>query len=214
MINQDFDAIIFDCDGTLVDSETITVRVLVDFVGEWGLDLDYDDALQLFVGRDMQMIVEVLESRLGSKLPNTFVEDYRERQSVALRRDLKVIPGADELLDAITKPFCLASNAPRDKIAVNLESSGLNRHFENDRTFSAYDINVWKPQPDLFHFAAEKMGVATNRCVVIEDSVAGIEAGLASGAQVIGFAQRHHEIPSDKVPFVRDLHSLIEVLAG
>ncbi len=213
MIDRDFEAVIFDCDGTLVDSEPITVKVLLEFVAEFGLTMDFSEAIGLFVGRDMPMIVEVLEDRMGDKLPASFCDDFRARQANALREDLKVIEGADELLTSMTKPFCVASNAPQDKISVNLNSTGLARHFSDDRVFSAYDINVWKPQPDLFHFAAKKMGFTSKNCVVIEDSVAGIEAGLAAGAQVIGFSQNPLEVPSDKVPFVHRLIDLISVLS-
>lgn len=213
MINPDFDAIIFDCDGTLVDSEPITVGVLVDFVSEFGLDLAFDDALPLFVGRDMPGIVAELESRLGSTLPDTFCDEFRERQAIALRRDLRAIDGAHELLDSMTRQFCVASNAPQDKININLTTTGLDRFFTAERTFSAYDINAWKPQPDLFFFAAEKMGVDVSRCVVIEDSLAGIDAGLAAKMQVIGYCSHPDEKPTDQVPFVHSLVDLIDVLS-
>ncbi len=213
MINPDFDAIIFDCDGTLVDSEPITVNVLVDFVNEFGLDLAFEEALPLFVGRDMPGIVAELESRLGSGLPTSFCDDFRQRQAIALRREVRAISGAHELLGAITRQFCVASNAPQDKIKINLTTTGLDRYFQAHRTFSAYDINSWKPEPDLFFFAAGKMSVEVSRCVVIEDSLAGIDAGLAANMQVIGYSPSPDQIPTNKVPFVHSLVDLIEVLS-
>lgn len=213
MLNQPFEAIIFDCDGTLVDSEPITVRVLVDFVGEFGLTLNYQQAMELFVGRDMPAIVVYLESQLGKPLPAEFGDVFRQRQATALRTELEIIPGAKQMLQAMTKPYCLASNAPREKININLETSGLREFFSDELTFSAYDINVWKPQPDLFHYAANKMGFESTQCVVIEDSLAGIDAGIAAGSQVIGYSPSPSHAPTDKVPFVHSLMELVKMLA-
>ena len=212
MLNRTFEAIIFDCDGTLVDSEPITVAVLVEYVREFGLDLDCEEALSLFVGRDMPGIVSFLRSRIGDDLPEEFVDEFRNRQAVALRRSLQPIVGAHELLDAMTKPFCIASNAPQDKIKINLAVTGLNQYFTQDRTFSAYDINAWKPAPDLFLYVADRMNHDPVNCVVIEDSAAGIEAGLAAGMQVIGYSQHADQKSSDQVPFVHSLIELISVL--
>ncbi|MDE0938139.1 MAG: HAD family hydrolase [Mariniblastus sp.] len=213
MIEREFDAIIFDCDGTLVDSEPITVNVLIDFVGEFGLELGYDDALPLFVGRDMPGIISVLESRMGSKFPDTFPDEFRARQATALRENLTAISGAHDLLESLNCQFCVASNAPQAKIEINLTTTGLSPFFTPETTFSAYDINVWKPEPDLFLYAAERLNVAASRCVVIEDSQAGIDAGLAAGMQVIGYSHTPEEAATKEVPFVHCLSELIEVLS-
>ena len=213
-LNRDkIDAIIFDCDGTLVDSEPITVQVLVDHVSEFGLQLDYEEALGLFVGRDMSMIVEVLEKQMGKSLPDDFVEEYRGRQELELRRSVQPIPGAIELANAIKKSgeltYCVASNAPRRKISLNLEVTGLDKVFCEELIFSAYDIKKWKPDPALFLHAAEKLSVDPRRCVVIEDSVAGIEAGIAAGMQTIGYSADEESRPTGQVSFVHDLAELI-----
>lgn len=213
MIEREFDAVIFDCDGTLVDSEPITVKVLIDFVREFGLELSYENALPLFVGRDMPAIMLVLESWMKSKLPETFSEEFRARQATALREDLTVISGAHELLSSLDCKFCVASNAPQGKIEINLTTTGLSTFFGPDTTFSAYDINVWKPEPDLFFYAADKLNVEAARCVVIEDSQAGIDAGLAAGMQVIGYSHTPEEAVTEEVPFVHCLTELIEVLS-
>ena len=215
MIQNNFEAILFDCDGTLVDSEPITNNVLADYAGEFGVTMSGEEAFALFVGRDMNGIVSVLESRLGEKLPDHFCDEFRKRQATALREELQAIDGAHEMLKAMTKPFCVASNAPREKIQINLTVTGLDAYFTPELTFSAYDIQAWKPKPDLFLHAAEKMKIAPVDCVVIEDSPAGIEAGLAAGMQVIGYSS--HEDTSalsqtDGVPFVNKLIDLIPVL--
>lgn len=213
MINPDFDLVIFDCDGTLVDSEPITVGVLVKFVAKYGLELEYKDALEMFVGRDMASIVKYLESQIGHELPEVFSAEFRERQATALRRDLVAIDGAHDLLASMKKPFCLASNAPQEKIAISLAATRLDAFFTEERTFSAYDISVWKPQPDLFLHAAKEMNVDPERCVVIEDSIAGIDAGIAAGMQVIGYAASPDKQPTDAIPFVNRLTELIDILA-
>ena len=217
-LNRDeIDAIIFDCDGTLVDSEPITVQVLVDHVGEFGLKLDYEEALGLFVGRDMSMIVEVLEKQMGKSLPDDFVEEYRRRQELELRRSVQLIPGAMELVTEIENSgklaYCVASNAPRRKISLNLEVTGLGKFFDEGLVFSAYDIQKWKPDPALFLYAAEKIGVAPNRCAVIEDSIAGIEAGIAAGMQTIGYSPDEDGRVTDRVSFVHSLAELIPHLS-
>jgi len=170
MISRQFEAVIFDCDGTLVDSEPITAKVLVEYVREFGLELDFNEAHELFVGRDMQSITAWLESNTNERLPDIFASEFRTRQAAALRESVLPIAGAHELLLAMTKPFCIASNAPQEKIAINLSVTGLDKFFTANRIFSAYDINVWKPQPDLFLYAAEKLNVDPVNCVVIEDS--------------------------------------------
>ena len=212
MLEKHFDAIIFDCDGTLVDSEPITVAVLVEYVREFGLKIDYQEALSLFIGRDMPGIVAFLEAKIGIELPETFIDEFRARQALALRNSLRPIDGAHDLLAAMTKPYCVASNAPHDKIEINLSVTGLNQYFTADRTFSAYDINSWKPAPDLFLHVADKMKQHAASCVVIEDSAAGIEAGLAAGMQVIGYSPDPDQKASDDVPFVHSLIELISVL--
>lgn len=208
MLSRNFEAIIFDCDGTLVDSEPITVRVLIEYLREFGLELEFNEAHELFVGRDMQSIATWIKENHDTPLPDIFASEFRSRQAVALRESVLPISGAGELLAALTKPFCVASNAPQEKIAINLSVTGLDQFFTAERTFSAYDINVWKPRPDLFLYAAEQLSVDPATCVVIEDSLAGIEAGLAAGMQVIGYSKSADVQPTDKVPFVHCLSEL------
>ena len=212
MINAPFETIIFDCDGTLVDSEPITVSVLVNQVAQLGLEMQYDEAISIFAGRDMSVVAEVIASRLGRPLPDDFVEQFRQRQGRALRSELKPIAGAKQLLAKITKPYCVASNAPHAKIKINLESTGLDRFFQPQTTFSAYDIKKWKPEPDLFLHVADRMGTSPQRCVVIEDSLAGIQAGLAAKMQVIGYTPTPEGIVTNKVPYVHCLLDLIDHL--
>lgn len=212
MLDQDFDLVIFDCDGTLVDSEPITNQVLVEYVSEFGLELDPVETLNLFIGRDMHGIVKTLESRLQRSLPGDFVPEFRHRQELALKRDLQAIEGAENLLSSMSTQKCLASNAPQTKIAINLSVTGLDRFFDDDAVFSAYDISAWKPDPALFLFASSRFDVEPSRCVVIEDSKAGIEAGLAAGMQVVGFTDEGVR-SFEGIPCVGKLKELIPILS-
>ena len=184
------EAVIFDCDGTLVDSETLSLTVLIEFVAEFGLEIPHEEALQQFAGNELSVVFRTIEERLERSLPDDFLESFRERQITVLKQELQAIDGAHGLLASISLPFCVASNAPLSKIAVCLETTGLYQHFAPDRIFSAYEIQVWKPEPDLFLKAAHDIGVAPENCAVVEDSSFGINAGLAAGMQVFAFDPR------------------------
>lgn len=203
--------IIFDCDGTLVDSEPITNRVLANFISEFGLQLSPEKSLELFIGRDMPAIVKTLEGMLNRQLPANFSAEFRKRQSAALRSELQPIAGAHELLESLDRPFCLASNAPRSKIQINLEATGLGKFIAESAVFSAYDIQAWKPKPDLFLHAAQAMGHVPSDCIVIEDSVAGVEAARAAGMRVIAFVEPGSSLPLE-VDKVNKLLDLIPIL--
>ncbi len=191
---NNIDAIIFDCDGTLVDSETPENQVLVEFVAEFGLELDYEDSVRRFAGCKMADRVSGLEQDLGRPLPDSFVPELRRRNEQVFRERLQPFDGVADLLGRLTLPTCVASSGPRDKIKLSLKLTGLN-HFFADRIFSAYDVEKWKPDPTLFLHAAEQMGFAAERCAVVEDSSFGIQAGLAAGMQVFAFQPNDH--PAD-----------------
>lgn len=182
-----YDAIIFDCDGTLVDSEVLGNRVLVECVNELGLDYTLEEALAQFTGRKMGDTLALVEQRLGRKLPDDFLPELRRRMAVAFEAELRPIAGVEALLRELRVPFCVASNGPGEKMEVSLRATGLLPYFEG-RIVSAYDIGSWKPEPGLFLHAAHVMGVAPERCAVVEDSILGVRGGVAAGMTVFGFA--------------------------
>ena len=205
----EIEAVIFDCDGTLVDSETLSLAVLVDFVAEFGLEIPHEEALREFAGNELSVVFRTIEERLERSLPDDFMESFRERQISVLHQELQAIDGAHDLLASISLPFCVASNAPLNKIAVCLQTTGLDRHFTSDRIFSAYEIEVWKPEPDLFLKAARDIGVAPENCAVVEDSSFGINAGLAAGMQVFAFdPHRPGSVDNSNVRSVQHLDEL------
>lgn len=208
MNKQEIEAVIFDCDGTLVDSETLSIRVLVDFVAELGLTVPYDDALREFSGNDLSVVLQSIERDLGHALPANFIDQFRQRQMVVLRKDVRAIDGAERLLESLSLPTCIASNAPRQKIDVCLETTGLDRFFPDESIHSAYEIRVWKPAPDLFLRAAAALDVAPERCAVVEDSGYGIDAGLAAGMQVFAYDPVGDRESDHRITAVRSLRDL------
>jgi HAD superfamily hydrolase (TIGR01509 family) len=182
-----FDAVIFDSDGVLVDSELLGNQVLVDYVAEFGLDFPLAEAVALFTGAKMANTVAEIESRLGRSLPSEFVSELRRRMAVAFRSQLQPINGVGAVVESLRVPFCVASNGPREKMEVCLQAAGLLPFFQG-RLFSAYEVGIWKPDPGLFLHAARALGVEPTRCAVIEDSVLGTRAGVAAGMVVFGYA--------------------------
>ena len=178
--------VIFDCDGVLVDSETLGNRVLVEFVAEFGLTLELEEAILLFRGGKMADCVAVIEQKLGKKMPQDFVTQFRALTAKAFEDELLPVEGIEAALDKIDLPICVASSGPREKIELALRITNLLPRFAG-RIFSSYEIGSWKPEPDLFLFAAKNMGVQPQFCTVVEDSILGVRAGVAAGMRVLGY---------------------------
>jgi len=178
--------IIFDCDGVLVDSETIAHQVLVDYINEFGTNLSLESALELFRGGALADTIHYINTTYGVKLPEEFSTSFRQRMKIAFEKDLKVVDGVTDLLDSVKQSVCIASNGPIEKMDTTLKVTGLKNYFGRN-IFSAYQINKWKPEPDLFLYAAEKMGFAPQDTVVIEDSPRGAKAARLAGMQVYGY---------------------------
>lgn len=205
------EAVIFDCDGTLVDSEALANTVLVEFAASFGLRMSVEEAMRRYVGGKMADCVADIEGRLGRKLPETFVPELRARTAATFRTHLKPVPGARDLLANLRMPFCVASSGPREKIELSLDVTGLARFFTRERIFSAYDVGFWKPDPRLFLHAAHAMGVAPHHCAVVEDSLPGVQAGTNAGMPTFWF-HPHATVP-DSVTALHRLMDLPKLLA-
>ena len=179
--------VIFDCDGVLVDSERIDMRVLVEMAAELELTIPLPDAASLFRGQRIARCVTLIEERFGRRVPADFVEVFRRRTAAVFEQELRPVEGIAAALQQITIPVCVASSAPLDKIELMLRLTGLLAPFKG-RIYSAYQINRWKPDPGVFLHAAHALGSAPGRCVVVEDSVVGVQAGVAAGMHVLGYA--------------------------
>lgn len=181
-----FDAVIFDCDGTLVDSEGLAVEVLVELLAEQGRQFGFDKIMARFHGRRLASFIEDMHDDFPGLDAEALTAGFRSRTPEVFRERLRMMPGALELVAGLQIDKCVASNGPRDKIETSLGVTGLLPHFR-DRIVSAYEVGAWKPDPALIHAATSLMGVAPARCLLVEDSVAGVRAGLAAGVEVVAF---------------------------
>ena len=187
-----FDLVIFDCDGVLVDSERLIVRVEAQICQERGWDITEEDVIREFVGLSDAAMRSRLSEMIGEDLPEDWDAEYTSRYRDALARDLEAVPGVADAIDEIEAAglaTCVASSGSHEKMALTLGKTGLFDRFAG-RIHSATDPDVveGKPAPDLFLHAADRMGVAPSRCAVVEDSPFGIEAAIAAGMTPFGFS--------------------------
>ncbi|WBP89574.1 HAD family hydrolase [Kitasatospora cathayae] len=179
--------VIFDCDGVLVDSEVIAVRVLVQLGEEFGWPLTEAEVIERFVGRSEAANHAVVAERLGEEAATLFDKRFRELHAEAVDAGLTPVDGLVEALDAIRLPTCVASSGSHEKMRHTLGRTGLYGRFEG-RIFSATEVGRGKPAPDLFLHAARSMGVDPARCLVVEDSGPGVQAARAAGMRALGYA--------------------------
>jgi HAD superfamily hydrolase (TIGR01509 family) len=188
--------LIFDCDGVLVDSEIVACRVLAALLSRHGYPITASESLAKFTGMTIPGVIEMVAEE-GVELPEDFEAQLRERDVEAFASELKAPPGMQTTLEQLAgRPKCVATNGSPDKTRVKLELTGLIRHFE-PFVFSATEVKKPKPAPDLFLMAANRMGFAPSDCVVIEDSVLGVEGGKRAGMRVLGFIGAGHRSSSD-----------------
>lgn len=182
--------VIFDCDGVLVDSEPIANAVFAEHLARVGLDWGPRETERRLVGLSLARCVEIVEAELGRALPEDFLERLQAETFEAFRGELQPVPGIEQALDALDElPRCVASSGSLDKMRFTLGTTGLLPRFEG-RLYSASQVERGKPAPDLFLHAAAQMGVAADACVVVEDSLPGVQAGVAAGMRVVGYVGR------------------------
>jgi HAD superfamily hydrolase (TIGR01509 family) len=179
--------VIFDCDGVLVDSEPISNRLLAQALTRIGLPTTTEDSIDAYMGRSWDTNVAEIEARLGRPVPDDLRARVNEDMFAAFRRELAPVPGIDAALQRIELPRCVASSSDPAHLRFVLEHTGLLEHVGN-HLFSAAEVQHGKPAPDLFLHAAAQMGWAPADCAVVEDSPAGVQAGLAAGMTVFGYA--------------------------
>lgn len=185
-----YDLVIFDNDGVLVDSEPLSNRLLAEYLTELGYPTTIEDSYRDFMGTAAHRVHDVIAERYdGARLPEGFDELFHARVFAAFDTELIAVQGAEALLKELRQrsvPYCLASSAHHAWIRTALDVTGLRGHFAEERIFSAQDVGVGKPAPDLFLHAARTLGVDPARCLVLEDSVNGVLAARAAGMDVYG----------------------------
>lgn len=179
--------VIFDCDGVLVDSERIAIRVDAVVLADLGWPLSEAEIIERFVGRSDEHFVREIEAYLGHPLPGNWAHAYQHLYTEAFERELRAVDGVVDALDRITTATCVASSGSHEKIRRSLRLTNLYERFEG-RIFSASDVANGKPAPDLFLHAAARLGVPPARSVVVEDSRYGVEAARAAGMAAFGYA--------------------------
>jgi HAD superfamily hydrolase (TIGR01509 family) len=184
------DLVIFDCDGVLVDSERLINRIEAQLVSEVGIDWRPDQARATFKGHTVGEIVASIEARTGAKVPPEWLYDWGMRIALGFVKELRPIAGLEEVLDGVRArgvPSCVASQSPRARVELALTVTNLADYF-GGRVFTASMVPRSKPYPDVFLYAAARMGSDPTRCVVIEDSPTGVRAAVAAGMRVLGYA--------------------------
>jgi HAD superfamily hydrolase (TIGR01509 family) len=190
-------AVIFDCDGVLVDSEVLAAPILAATLSELGLPTTADDVDRDFKGRSWEHGLDVIRRRRGdAEIWPELRERYRTALFAAFDAELRAIPGVVAALDALDDagiPFCVASSGDHERIRRGLRAAGLLDRFPDEAIFSVEDVAHGKPAPDLFLHAAARMGFEPAGTAVVEDSLAGVTAGVAAGMRVFGYAADGHD---------------------
>jgi HAD superfamily hydrolase (TIGR01509 family) len=182
---SNFDLVIFDCDGVLVDSERLAIRTEAEILSGIGWPLTESDIVERFVGRSAAYMHQEIERHLGRNVG--WNAEFEPRYRDVFEKELVAVPGVIGALDAISTTTCVASSGSHDKMQFTLGKTGLLDRFKG-RIFSVDQVAHGKPAPDIFLFAADQMGVPPSRCAVIEDSISGVSAGLAAQMTVLAFA--------------------------
>lgn len=187
MVTSPIELVIFDCDGVLVDTERLALRINVELGAELGWPMGEREIVDRFLGRSNAAVTEQITARLGAEAAETWEKRYVERLNEAVDRELTEVPGVTEVLDGLDLPFCIASSGTHEKMRRTLGVTGLAPRFAG-RIFSTTEVARGKPAPDLFLHAAATMGFAPEVCAVVEDSQYGVAAARAAGMRSFGFA--------------------------
>lgn len=207
--------VIFDCDGVLVQSEEITLSVLISMLNalvQGDPLLDVTCFIERFRGRKIAECLREAEQILNISLDAEFEQHFRERALQALTLSLKASDGVLEVLQTLEVPYCVASSAPRNKIEHCLRLAGLFSYFEG-RIFSCYELGSWKPDPLVFLTACQTYRIDVSDALVVEDSVTGIQAAVAANIKVLGFgpAHRHAQLAAAGALPIADMREVLTI---
>ena len=205
-LNLDFQLVIFDMDGTLVQSEECASQALKDVIPL--LEDSVHDVTTRYRGMRLAEIFRDIESRYPNSIAANCLDLYRVREEELSRDFIVPCDGVNELLSALKTSKCIASNAPVEKTVRSLSICELSHHFQSEAIFSAYNVNAWKPDPALFLHASNTHHVDPEKCLVVEDSDVGIQAALAADMSVVHY-DPHGQGSQFSVPAIRSLSELL-----
>lgn len=212
-----FDAVLFDCDGVLVDSEPITNGVLRQMLNEAGWALSQAECERIFIGKAVRDERARIEAETGRPLTEDWMRAFYARRDERLRAELRAVDGALEAVRASHRHtagrIACASGADKAKVVMQIEMAGMQPYFE-ERIFSGHDLPRSKPHPDVYLAAAAHVGTPPDRCLVIEDTATGAHAGLAAGATVWGYCPHGDGRAFAGMGLVRVIHHMDELAAA
>jgi len=200
-VNERFDAVLFDCDGVLVDSEGITNGVLREMLEERGWKLSREECMRIFLGKAVKDEKDLIEAKTGQPLTEDWFVRFRERRNVGLLAGVLPIRHAVQAVERISAMFqgriACCSGADRWKVEMQLAKCGLLPFFDG-RIYSGHEMPRSKPAPDVYLAAMAPLGVVAQRCLVVEDTVTGVTAGIAAGCTVYGYSppEAGHDTPA------------------
>ena len=201
---MNFDAVLFDCDGVLVDSETLTNQVICDTLNAYGAQIDMPTTMQAFLGRSLRENATLIAQLIGKPAPESFFTDFLRDRDAALAVRVQPIEGVGAVLDMLVSQnarFAVASGADVHKMGITLGRTGFLHHFQPkggvERMFGCDHVAHSKPAPDVYLLAAKTLGADPARCAVIEDTPTGTRAGVAAGATVFAYAGAAHSKPAE-----------------
>jgi HAD superfamily hydrolase (TIGR01509 family) len=187
---------IFDCDGVLVDSEILAARVDSELLTKAGYPITPEEVIQRFAGLTAEAFMRIVADEIGHPLPADFHEEQREELDEVLAKELKAVPGVEDMLERIDGPRCIGSNSTGARLKTMLTKTGLYDRFR-PYIFSAREVGDKepKPSPNVYRYAIKEFGVEPREAIVVEDSVFGVKAAKAAGARVVGFTGGAHTWP-------------------
>ncbi len=209
-----FDAVLFDCDGVLVDSEPIVNGVLRTMLAERGWVLSEAECMRIFVGKMVRDQRARIERHTGQPLTEAWLAEFRERRNFALERELRIVANAEAAVHAVharlDARIACASGADRHKVELQLRKVGLHGYFEG-RIFSGHEMPRSKPHPDVYLAAAAALSASPERCAVVEDTLTGVAAGLAAGATVFAYVPQGDAEPYHRAGVVAVLTDMAQL---
>lgn len=193
---QDIAFVIFDCDGVLIDSEVLSMKVWASLLQEHGVHIDQQYFFEHFLGRSFANVQSVILNDFNLVVDSAMASRFADELKTIFEQQLSPTDGIIEILSSLTVPYCLATSSSRERTRIALNATGLNRYFSEAQIFTAADVVHGKPAPDLFLHAAQQNGITPSHCLVIEDSSPGLEAAKAAKMHWLHFVGGSHMLQS------------------